>query len=324
MTRRSSPPTDQADGLRRMFASSRAVLVPVVANPHVEHHGAVLARLAAVFAEQGLNTLVVDAADTAPEPGELAFIDLAACVEPLAPQLAYLAARGLPMQHVDTRGSCASFIPRVTSVVADIDVVVLHAEARVLARMLGHRESRPVLLAGSEGESITHAYAALKLLVQRLQVMSFDLVTPTMRGRGPTPAQVARRVADCADRFLGAALHDCAAIDPDLASGAPAGADLMRLACAQLALAEGDADGIPTLTQALVDLPAAMPMATMAAAHPASAGMPPARASAAHPHDVDHDALHAAAQSLRTSDVLDAEPAWISAPATALSSLLYA
>jgi hypothetical protein len=52
--------------------------------------------------------------------------------------------------------------------------------------------------------------------------------------------------------------------------------------------------------------------------------MPPARASAAHPHDVDHDALHAAAQSLRTSDVLDAEPAWISAPATALSSLLYA
>ena len=43
--------------------------------------------LASVFAEQGLNTLVVDAADTAPEPGELAFIDLGACVEPLSPQL---------------------------------------------------------------------------------------------------------------------------------------------------------------------------------------------------------------------------------------------
>jgi flagellar biosynthesis protein FlhG len=307
MTRRSSPPTDQADGLRRMFASSRAALVPVVANPHVEHHGALLARLAAVFAEQGLNTLVVDAADTAPEPGELAFIDLAACVEPLAPQLAYLAARGLPMQHVDTRGSCASFLPRVANVVADIDVIVLHAEARVLARMLGPRDSRPVLLAGGEGESITHAYAALKLLVQRLQILSFDLVTPTLRGRGPTPAQVVHRVADCADRFLGAALHDSASIDPDLASGASAGAELVRLARAQLALAEGDADGIPTLTQALLDLPAPAPLRATA----------PAR-------EVDYDALHAAAQSLRASDLLDAEPAWISAPATALSSLLYA
>jgi flagellar biosynthesis protein FlhG len=307
MTRRSSPPTDQADGLRRMFASSRAALVPVVANPHVEHHGALLARLAAVFAEQGLNTLVVDAADTAPEPGELAFIDLAACVEPLAPQLAYLAARGLPMQHVDTRGSCASFLPRVANVVADIDVIVLHAEARVLARMLGPRDSRPVLLAGGEGESITHAYAALKLLVQRLQILSFDLVTPTLRGRGPTPAQVVHRVADCADRFLGAALHDSASIDPDLASGAPVGAELVRLARAQLALAEGDADGIPTLTQALLDLPAPAPLRATA----------PAR-------EVDYDALHAAAQSLRASDLLDAEPAWISAPATALSSLLYA
>ena len=241
-TRRSNPfPTDQADGLRRMFAASQAMLVPVVANPHVEHHGAVLARLASVFAEQGLNTLVVDAADTAPEPGELAFIDLAACVEPLAPQLAYLAARGLPMQFVDTRGSCASFIPRMMSVVCDVDVVVMHAEARVLARMLGEQALRPVLLACGAGESITHAYAALKLLVQRLGLMSFDLVMPASKGRGPTPAQIARRVSDCADRFLGAALHDTAAIDPDIAFGAPSGPDLVRLAAAQLRVPAGAA-----------------------------------------------------------------------------------
>jgi flagellar biosynthesis protein FlhG len=232
--RRNPPPTDQADGLRRMFAASQGVLVPVVANPHVEHHGAVLARLASVFAEQGLNTLVVDAADTAPEPGELAFIDLGACVEPLAPQLAYLAARGLPMQFVDTRGSCSSFVPRMMSVVQDVDVVVMHAEARVLARMLGERPLRPVLLASGVGESITHAYAALKLLVQRLGLMSFDLVMPSNKGRGPTPAQVSRRVSDCADRFLGAALHDSATIDPDIAFGAASGPDLMRLAAAQL------------------------------------------------------------------------------------------
>ncbi len=235
MTRlRNPPPTDQADGLRRMFAATRAVIVPVVANPHVEHHGAVLARLASVFAEQGLNTLVVDAADTAPEPGELAFIDLGACVEPLSPQLAYLAARGLPMQHVDTHGSCASFIPRMMNVVYDVDVVVMHAEARVLARMLGHQQLRPVLLASGAGDSMTHAYAALKLLVQRLGLMSFDLVMPAVKGRGPTPAQIARRVADCADRFLGAALHDTATIDPGLPFGESSGPELMRLAAAQL------------------------------------------------------------------------------------------
>ena len=169
--------------------------MPVVANPHVEHHGAVLARLASVFAEQGLNTLVVDAADTAPEPGELAFIDLGACVEPLSPQLAYLAARGLPMQHVDTHGSCASFIPRMMNVVYDVDVVVIHAEARVLARMLGEQPLRPVLLASGASESLTHAYAALKLLVQRLGLMSFDLVMPT--DEGPRPDARADRAGAC-------------------------------------------------------------------------------------------------------------------------------
>jgi flagellar biosynthesis protein FlhG len=228
---------DQADGLRRMFAAAEAVIVPVVANPHVEHHGAVLARLAGVFAEQGLNTLVVDAADTAPEPGELACIDLGACVEPLSPQLAYLAARGLPMLHVDTHGSCASFIPRVMNAVGEVDVVVLHAEARVLARMLGQRELRPVLLASGAGEAVTHAYAALKMLVARLHLMSFDVVLPTVRGRGPSAEQIAQRLAECADRFLGAAMHDHAAIDPVQAFGEPSGADLMRLAAAQLSVA---------------------------------------------------------------------------------------
>jgi hypothetical protein len=41
-------------------------------------------------------------------------------------------------------------------------------------------------------------------------------------------------VSDCADRFLGAALHDSAAIDPDIAFGEASGPDLMRLAAAQL------------------------------------------------------------------------------------------
>jgi hypothetical protein len=64
--------------------------------------------------------------------------------------------------------------------------------------------------------------------------MSFDLVTPTLKGRGPTPQQIATRLSDCADRFLGAALHDSASIDPDIAFGEASGPDLMRLAAAQL------------------------------------------------------------------------------------------
>jgi flagellar biosynthesis protein FlhG len=214
----------------------------------------VLARLASVFAEQGLNTLVVDAADTAPEPGELSFIDLGACVEPLSPRLAYLAARGLPMQHVDTHGSCASFIPRMMNVVYDVDVVVLHAEARVLARMFGEHEVRPVLLASGSGDSLTHAYTALKLLVQRLHLMSFDLVMPTVpakaKAKAPSPVQIAQRVADCADRFLGAALHDSAAIDPDMAFGVASGPDLMRLAAAQLSVTARPASTVPAASTA--------------------------------------------------------------------------
>jgi flagellar biosynthesis protein FlhG len=235
---RAGAPGDQADGLRRMFGGGSACLVPVVANPNVEHQGALLARVAAVFAEQGLNTLVVDAADTAPEPGELAFLDLGGCVEALAPRLAYLAARGLPMQSVDTHGSCARFIPKMMDLVPGVDVVVMHAEVRVLCRMLGQRELRPILIGSAATDSLTHTYAALKMMTQRLGLMSFDLVLPTSRRGQPSPQQIADRVADCADRFLGAALRDWAGVDPHLAFDQPASADLVRLAAGQLELSD--------------------------------------------------------------------------------------
>ena len=49
---------------------------------------------------------------------------------------------------------------------------------------------------------------------------------------------IAKRVSDCADRFLGAAMHDAATIDPDIAFGQASGPDLMRLAAAQLRASE--------------------------------------------------------------------------------------
>jgi flagellar biosynthesis protein FlhG len=117
--------------------------------------------------------------------------------------------------------------------------------------MLGQRELRPVLLASGAGESVTHAYAALKLLSQRLGLMSFDLVLPTQRARGPSTKQIADRVSECADRFLGAAMHDSATIDPDLPFGEASGPDLMRLAAAQLSVTAPTAPiAAPTWTPA--------------------------------------------------------------------------
>ena len=63
-----SVPSDQAQGLRRLFAHSRVRFVPVVANPHVAFGGLMLERLATGFAERGVHTLVVDASDRAAAP----------------------------------------------------------------------------------------------------------------------------------------------------------------------------------------------------------------------------------------------------------------
>ena len=38
-------PLDQADGLRRLFASARVCIVPVVSNPNVAFGGVMLERL---------------------------------------------------------------------------------------------------------------------------------------------------------------------------------------------------------------------------------------------------------------------------------------
>ena len=93
-----SMPLDQADGLRRLFAGARGrCLVPLVSNPHVPFSGAAIERLTAAFGAAGRHTLVVDAADSAPAPNELARVDLASVIEPLGPDVAYLAARGLPL-----------------------------------------------------------------------------------------------------------------------------------------------------------------------------------------------------------------------------------
>lgn len=237
---RTGVPQDQADGLRRMFSGRQRRVLPLVANPHVPFCGVVLDRLAAVLADQGRQVLVVDAALHSPPPHELALLDLSACVERLSPRVSYLAARGLPMAHVDTRGCAGAFIDALQLAAPQAEVMLLHAEGGDLARMLMHRSARPLLIAADHPESVKHAYAACKLLARRCGLMTFDMLLAAAPG-SPRAKGIAATLAHCADGFLGALLHDWAQIDPAGDPGDPPDEALARLLGAQLNLEDAPA-----------------------------------------------------------------------------------
>lgn len=160
-------------------------------------------------------------------------VDLAACIEPLddlRPNLSYLAARGLPLRHVDARGSCDGFLEALTEAAPDAGVVIVHAEAAELGRLFARRAPRPLMLAADHPTSVTSAYANMKLLSQRHGLMAFDLLLVAAASSPRTP-RIAEQIAATADRFAGAVLHDWTAIDPAASraeTAVPAG--LMRLA----------------------------------------------------------------------------------------------
>ena len=70
--------SDQAEGLRQMFANGCARFVPVVSNPHITCGGVVLERLCTAFAERGAHVLVIDAGERAGSAGEMAMVELGA------------------------------------------------------------------------------------------------------------------------------------------------------------------------------------------------------------------------------------------------------
>lgn len=241
---RSRPmPLDQADGLRRLFAGRRCRVLPLVANPYVPFSGVVLDRLAGVLAAQGRQVLVVDAAQASPAPGEMAAVDLAACVEQVSPRVTYLPAGGLPMAYVDTRGSAHGFIDAVQRAVPQAEVVLLHADAQDLVRIYKHRVARPLLLGADHPDSIKHAYAGAKLLATRCELLSFDLLL-TAAPRSPRLGAIAQSLTGCLDTFLGAVLCHTALIDPAVDPVAPADAALSGLLAAQWALDEA-AEALP-------------------------------------------------------------------------------
>jgi flagellar biosynthesis protein FlhG len=226
---RPAAPRDQAHGLRQLFAGREPRFVPLVHNPQVDGTGVVMERLCAAFAHQGLRTLVVDAADSASPAHELASVDLGACIETLSPQVSYLAARGLPMQYLDSRATLVAFLDALRSAAPAADVVLLHGGALDLRRMFIGAAPRPMLLAGNRPDSLTHAYGSMKLLSQRLGALAYDLVVAG--DVSPRRAQrMGERLAECADHFLGAALRQVAVVDPLAPAHAPLPADLCRLA----------------------------------------------------------------------------------------------
>ncbi len=237
----SSPmPLDQAHGLRRLFARSRATLVPVVSNPHMAFGGMMLERLCAAFGEHGLHTLVVDAAERAHAASERALVDLADAIEPLSAQVSYLAARGLAIRYVDATGSTAPFLHALAEAAPRAEVVLVHAPAADLCRLFARSAElarsggdaaaavRPLLLADDRPASVTHAYASLKLLVQRGGLVVHELLLGAAPN-SPRAERIAMQLATCADDFLGAVLRDWVQIDPAAHATEPPGDALRRL-----------------------------------------------------------------------------------------------
>jgi hypothetical protein len=289
-------PLDQADGLRRLFASTRACIVPVVSNPNVAFGGVMLERLCTAFAEHGKHTLVVDAGERASAASEMALLDLAECIEPLSAQVSYLAAGGLSLRFVDAAGSTASFLRAVTDAAPHCDVVLIHASASELCRLFarsagtdpeGRASCRPLLLADDRPASVTHAYAAMKLLTQRAGLVVHDLLLGAAP-QSPRAERIAMQIATCADDFLGAVLRDWVQIDPACDATEAPTRELRRLVREQLATAHGTAPqaASPHGLMATSLMPQALMPASLMPAPPRSTGLPSraSRAMAASAH----------------------------------------
>lgn len=232
----SAPPSgDQAAGLRRLFAGRRRHFVPLVANPHVAFASVVLERLTTALAQASIPVLLVDAADSSPRPADVALLDLSACVEQLDVHTAYLAARGLPRAHVDTRGAATALLTTLANAAPQAQVVIVHGEASDLARVFQRVDARPMLIAADRIDAVKHAYAAAKVFVQRAQLLTFDVLMCAPRGSRRAQA-IAASMADTAENHLGALMTDWALIDPATDVADAVAPDLLHLLARQLEL----------------------------------------------------------------------------------------
>ncbi|HET7525659.1 MAG TPA: flagellar biosynthesis protein [Burkholderiaceae bacterium] len=235
---------DQAAGLRRLFGSTRQHFIALAHNEHVPQASLVIDRLCGAASALGLHTLVVDAADSAPAPHEMALIDLPSCIEPLSDDVSYLAARGLPIRHVDALGRCGAFLDALARAAPHADLLLMHAGTVDLARLFAGRRVRPILMGADTPRAMTEAYASLKRLAQRPGWLAHDVLI-VADPQGPRTDRLGESLAECAERFLGAAIHDCVVIDPQADALAAADPRLIQLLRAQLSQ-ELMQDGVAT------------------------------------------------------------------------------
>lgn len=206
---------DQAAGLRALFAPRRAQLVPLVDNPLLEGAEALVDLLVGAYLERGLQVLVVDASASARPAGELAQLNLAACIETLSSQVAWMDARGLIAAHLDHRGSAVRVIERLQDAAPQADVILLRAPVAELARVITPAaRCRPLVCTDLQQQNLTAAYAAMKWLAERADARVFGLLVAGNPGLALTQ-RIARQLGDCAERFLGAALPSWAGIEPN-------------------------------------------------------------------------------------------------------------
>ena len=230
-------PLDQAHGLRRLFAGQRVRFVPLVSNPYIGFGGLMLERLCAAFAAHGACSLVVDAGEHAVQADSSALADLSGHIDWLSPQVAYLAARGLPARCVDVDGFTSAFLDLVSDTAGDVDVVLVHAPAADLSRLFarrdprhaGRRETYPLLLCDDRPTSVTHAYGALKLLAQRAGLIVHDVILGAAAD-SPRAVRIANQLAACAEIYLQATVRHSLRIDPAGDAGDAATPELHRWA----------------------------------------------------------------------------------------------
>jgi hypothetical protein len=252
-------PLDQADGLRRLFPETSVRFVPVVSNPHLAFGGLMLERLCTAFGAHGARTLVVDAGERATAADAAVLVDLAAHIEPLSAQVSYLAARGLPARCVDADGFTSAFLDLLCDAASDADVVLVHAPSPDLCRLFSRQDPRhatrrdiyPLLLADDRPISVTHAYAGLKLLVQRAGRSVHDLLlgaAPT----SPRAPRIADQLAACAELYLGATVRHALRVDPAVDASEAAPVELRRWA--RQWLGEARAPARPAVAPAAPDM----------------------------------------------------------------------
>jgi hypothetical protein len=234
-------PLDQAYGLRRLFAHTQLLCIPVVSNPHVAFGGVMLERLCAAFTMLGKRTLVIDAAERSPEPDEIADIDLSACIEPLSSDVFYLAGRGLPLRYVDSSGSTAPFLEAVAQAAPQAEVALVHANAVDMCRLFSRSAAKPLLLADDHPNSVTHAYAGMKLLTHRADLKVYDLLL-CVDPESPRADRIAAQLAACAEDFFGGVVRQSVLIDPASAVRDAPTQELLRWAYLAIQAAETDWD----------------------------------------------------------------------------------